>query len=371
MRILVISPGFWKDSSIRPTGALLQTYYVAKFLSENGWHVDFLTLTRDSAKHGRVEEHGNLHVHYLKEHRISLVNLLPVLRYGLSMDFCYVYQRGRSWMTFSGALLSRIKGANFIWASSAQEGLEKWKYTLRVLKTPLPLWRKAFKIIPALIEDLLLQLGIRMANVILVQNEFQKEMAYKIWKRQAIIIQNMQMPVSIYPDKSDKPVAIWVGTLTQWKRPDIFVEIARQIKEIQFIMVGGGDKSTLNELELPENLKYLGPLPHEEVLKLMEKAWFIVNTSEKNKEGIPNVVIEAAMRGTVPISLNEDYGFLPEELVVKDVKDVVQIIRKYTGNKASFEEMSRRLFEMTGSMFSYNEVGNKLLKVLDGSPCSK
>ncbi len=367
-RLLVLSSGFWKDDSMNPSGAILQTYYAARFAAENGWKVDYVAFSRDPHKWNRVMEEDGITVHYLRPRRVDLSSFPELMDYASRLDFDAVYQRGRSWLTFAAGRLARRKGARFVWASSAQEGLDRFK---RISK----LWGKSSrKSLPkrllltplALVEDFLIQKGIGMADIIVVQNEEQKEKA-RIWGKPVVVIPNMQPEVEEYPRK-EKPVkVVWIGALIPWKRPQVFLEIARRLGEgFEYYMAGDGDRSLISGYGEIPGFRYLGRISNDEVNRLLKEAWFIVSTSEPNREGIPNVIIQGAMRGVVPISMNEDYGFLPPSLVVGNVEEVVGIIRHLSANEDEYLKLSRRLFEEANRKFGYRTNGEKLMKVLSG-----
>lgn len=365
-RLLVLSSGFWKDNSINPSGAILQTYYAARFAAERGWEVDYVTFTRDGDRWLRVLEQDGMRVHYLKPRRPDIAALPGLLKYASRIPFQVVYQRGRSWLTFAAGLLARRKRARFVWASSAQEGLERSKMIRKLWKSRRSPLRKFILSPLFLIEDALMRRGISMADVIVVQNEYQASRARELWgRRPVVIIPNMQPGVEGYPAKRRPVKVVWVGTLTPWKRPEVFLEIARRLGEgFQYYMAGGGDASLISGHERIPGFRYLGRISSDEVNELLEGAWFIVNTSVG--EGIPNAVIQGAMRGAVPISMNEDYGFLPPSLVVKSVEGVVELIRRLSSDVDEYRKLSMELFEKARRVFGYRVNGEKLMKVFSG-----
>ncbi len=365
-RLLVLSPGFWKDDSINPSGAILQTYYAARFAAESGWEVDYVTFTRNRDLWLRVMEQDGMRVHYLKPRRMDIAALPHLLGYASRLPFDVVYQRGRSWLTFAAGFLARRKGARFVWASSAQEGLERFKRISKLWKSGRSPLRKVLLTPIALLEDFLIRRGISMADVIVVQNEYQAIRARELWRgKSVVVIPNMQPEVEEYPEKRKPVKVVWVGTLTPWKRPEIFLEIARRLGEgFEYCMVGGGDTSLISGHEGIPGFRYLGRVSNDEVNQLLSRAWFIVNTSVG--EGIPNAIIQGAMRGAVPVSMNEDYGFLPPSLVVRSVEKVVALIRQLSSDVDEYRRLSVELFERARMMFGYRVNGERLMKVFSG-----
>ncbi len=367
-RLLILSSGFWKDESINPSGALLQTYYAARIASESGWRVDYITFSRDEKRWGHIVDEEGITVHYLRSRRVDIVNYPVLMSYASRLEYDVVYQRGRSWLTYAAGRLARRRGARFVWASSAQEGLERFKRIYKLWRKDKSFIRKALLTPLALVEDFMIQGGISMADVILVQNTLQKERACQLWKKKSVaVIPNMQPEVDVYPRKEFPVKIAWAGSLVKWKRPWVFVRLAEMLgKSFEFFMMGDGNRVYLKTDENLANFHYLGRVSNEKVNEVMERAWFVVNTSENRREGIPNAVMQGAMRGAVPISMNEDYGFLPPSLVVRSLEEAASLIRSLSRNMEEYTRLSREMFERANRMFGYRTNGRKLLKILSG-----
>jgi glycosyltransferase involved in cell wall biosynthesis len=99
---------------------------------------------------------------------------------------------------------------------------------------------------------------------------------------------------------------LWVGRDRPYKRPWLYVNLARMLPRHQFVMVGNirgiGDA--------PPNLHLLGEKKPSEISEIYSGAKVLVNTSEV--EGFPNVLIEAGMH-LVPY-----VGFLDPDGVVSE-----------------------------------------------------
>ena len=92
-----------------------------------------------------------------------------------------------------------------------------------------------------------------------------------------------------------------------WKQPDLFLELARRIKDTPFVMVAPPsqvDPDNLprlkKEAEVLSNLCLLPGVPLEETTTLFEEAMVFVNTSQF--EGFPNTFLQAAASGTPIVS---------------------------------------------------------------------
>mgnify|MGYP000539447240 CR=1 FL=1 len=160
-------------------------------------------------------------------------------------------------------------------------------------------------------------LDIRLADVIIVQTEFQKSMLMKNFNRCGVLIRNF-FPLSKRekPKKSDPPTILWVGAMAYVKRPWLFLKLAKKIPEAKFQMIGGVGDEGLYKLikeaskKIP-NLNFLGYIPFYEIDRYFKEASILVNTSEF--EGYPNAFIQAWMHYTPIVSLNVD----PDEVICR------------------------------------------------------
>lgn len=178
-----------------------------------------------------------------------------------------------------------------------------------------------------------------------------------------------------------KPYVLFCGVLTQRKRPDIFLKLAKKMPEVDFVMVGGlyrQEEATryLNEASGLENVKYLGRQPRSTVRDLMAEASALIFPSEI--EGLPLTVLEALSMG-LPV-LAQPRSSLPEVVIpgrtgwlidgesLDEWKDrVEQVLRWDSEKRKEFTEQARR-FVMEN--FSWDVVAFRYrslyLKVLEG-----
>lgn len=108
-----------------------------------------------------------------------------------------------------------------------------------------------------------------------------------------------------------KEYALWVGRAAYYKRPNLFLELARKHPDYRFVMIcnkSDYDKGFTNQIKnsqnIPENLDFHEYVPYPEMKSFYNKACMLVNTSDY--EGFSNTFIEAAVCHTPIISLNSD-----------------------------------------------------------------
>ncbi len=120
----------------------------------------------------------------------------------------------------------------------------------------------------------------------------------------------------VYPDACEEPDAprrtvLWVGRSLAWKRPELFLELARGFPQAEFVMVcprEGGDARVHEEMQRRSaahpNVVFTGRVSFARIDEYFREALVYVNTSVA--EGFPNTFVQAARSGTPIVSLNVD-----------------------------------------------------------------
>ena len=156
--------------------------------------------------------------------------------------------------------------------------------------------------------------GLKQAGHIIVQTDRQARVLKERYGRTAAaVIRNFQPLPEALPTKPADPLKIfWVANLKDWKRPELFVELAESFSgrdDLEFIMAGRHPgqrhlEPLMHKIPTVRNLQYLGELPIERVNELMSEAVVHVNTS--SFEGFPNTFLQAWGRGAIVATLAVD-----------------------------------------------------------------
>jgi len=126
------------------------------------------------------------------------------------------------------------------------------------------------------------------------------------------------------------------------KRPELFLELARDLPHLHFRIVGGpgpGKEASVferikAESEALPNIEFVGFVPFEEVESHFNEASLFVNTSDY--EGFPNTFLQSWARGIPTVSFF-DCGAREEGrplgYVCKDMSEMKQAISRLAGDK--------------------------------------
>lgn len=107
------------------------------------------------------------------------------------------------------------------------------------------------------------------------------------------------------------------GNVSKYKRPDLFVELARKMPDRIFVMMGGITRYDLMErfnMSIPKNVLCLGNLPYSDVIDAFSACKVLVLPSKNDT--FPTAVMEA-MACKKPVVAANNAG--PKEIVTDDV----------------------------------------------------
>ncbi|MFC1782088.1 glycosyltransferase family 4 protein [Planctomycetota bacterium] len=154
------------------------------------------------------------------------------------------------------------------------------------------------------------------AQEVLAQNETDAELLAETLGVSARVIPNGHRLPSMVQKKRD--IILWVGRTTDFKRPELFMELARQHPTENFCMIcqqATEDKEyrqTVEKAQGVENLEFIRYVPFHQVEEYFQRARLLVNTSDA--EGFPNTFIQACKCEAPILSLNVNPdGFLDKQ----------------------------------------------------------
>ena len=120
----------------------------------------------------------------------------------------------------------------------------------------------------------------------------------------------LQLDSTVTP-KTDKPSVVFLGRLDPIKRPWVFVEVARTMPDVDFILMGQAHHKPPGAWapeHLPTNVQWAGHIENDQKWRAVSSAWALVNTSIH--EALPVSFIEAFAAGTPVISCQDPGGLV-------------------------------------------------------------
>jgi glycosyltransferase involved in cell wall biosynthesis len=170
-----------------------------------------------------------------------------------------------------------------------------------------------------------------------------------------------------------RPYCVWVANLKELKRPEAYVELAKQLDKIgiDFLMVGRSEKkydSLLSKENIPGSFHYLGEKPVDEVNGILKSSLFHVHTC--HPEGFGNIFIQAWLCGKPSVSLGFDPGgFIKSENVGIDAKNdfnvFVNSVKLMAENENLRKELGNNALKFANNTFSPEALGRNVESFLN------
>jgi glycosyltransferase involved in cell wall biosynthesis len=187
------------------------------------------------------------------------------------------------------AMFCRYFGKRFVFRSASDADCDKSRLLVRYARDR---WLYAF--------------GLRRADAVLVQSASQADMLLRSYGL-ASRVAGMLVEPAQSPSTHDLDV-LWVGNIRRLKRPDRIVDIAAQLPQFNFHMVGGalpGEERFYEQVRdaaaARTNLTFHGRLSYQATNELYGRAKLLLSTSDV--EGFPNSYLQAWIRGVPVVTL--------------------------------------------------------------------
>ena len=363
MRITFVSPGAYAILC-RPElrfagGAELQQIQLARWMRDEGHEVSFVV-----ADYGQeqVEEHEGFRFYKsfalgVGNRKLRFVPDMRKLRSAIRQSRPeIVNQRSTSFYTGQCCFFSHEYGAAF----SFSLGIDYNCY--RNLKGRAP-WA---------IQELY-RWGVEHSDLILAQYRTQAELMRTNFRCDPKIVPNiLEVPEEVTSTEVGKYV-LWVGSLAKRKRPEVFLELARGLPDLKFVLVGGpGEDRGYDSLMREEarnipNLEWRGYIPPWEMEPVFQNARLLVGTSIL--EGFPNVYLQAWAHGVPVISVVVD----PDEtivnmglgVVVGRVEKLQETVLSWWNDTYHCSEAGKRAQEYVKENHAIDQVAPRTVKLFE------
>jgi glycosyltransferase involved in cell wall biosynthesis len=148
--------------------------------------------------------------------------------------------------------------------------------------------------------------SLRHADTVLAQNETDAKNISAITSVPVQVIRNAHRLLPLQQQPQDK--ILWVGRSATVKRPELFLELAKQMPQMQFTMICQRADNQRQYVKLVtkakqiKNLEFIPRVSFHKIHEYFQRAKVFVNTSDY--EGFPNTFIQACKSATAILSLN-------------------------------------------------------------------
>ncbi|MFW9898238.1 MAG: glycosyltransferase family 4 protein [Candidatus Thorarchaeota archaeon] len=159
-------------------------------------------------------------------------------------------------------------------------------------------------------------LGFKNVNYIVVQNEEDRATLKRTFNFPSMVIRN-SYPINKVDIKKRDSI-LWVARCKRWKRPEVFINLAKEFPNEKFIMVMpiADDKKYFEnikrEASIVGNLQFIPGVPFSEIEDYYKNAIVFINTSLS--EGFPNSFNQSMNSSTPILSLNIN----PDNFIIKN-----------------------------------------------------
>lgn len=216
------------------------------------------------------------------------------------------------------------------------------------------------------VTAVMMNLTYSLVDTLCVQTQEQAELFQGKSSHGVRIVRNVaRPPQNVLRGEDVKSFTLWVGRCESWKRPELFLELARRNPEEKFVMICPEGrvpdffKRLKAEAESLPNLNFSGGVNPELLMTYFRQAKMYVLTSEA--EGFANTMMEAMACSCPVLSLGMDPdGIIDQQklgLVASDMEDFFPHFVALAGDP----ELCRQLGENGKAYLLKNHVGGAVI----------
>jgi glycosyltransferase involved in cell wall biosynthesis len=252
----------------------------------------------------------------------------------IAADAEIYYQSPAGANTGITAWFCRMTGRKFLFRVASDSDVEKEHGRIRFAR-----------------DRMLYDFGLKRADAIAVQTDFQAQQLRQNHGLDSTVINMLVEP----PARRATPLAkdidvLWVSNLRPLKRPELALELARQLPDIRFTLAGGPmphgrtyfDDVAAAAARLP-NVTMLGPVAYADTGALFDRAKLLLNTS--SVEGFPNTFLQAWIRGVPVVSFFDPDGLVQRlqlGRIATSMDDMREALRSFIDVQTYRENLGRR-----------------------------
>lgn len=218
----------------------------------------------------------------------------------------------------------------------------------------------------------LYEYGLRHADGILVQSEQQRHSMFDNYGLKSVVggmlVDTPRQEVSRHAD------VLWVNNLRQFKRPDLFLALAKRLPQLKFHMVGGPQPgfselfdAVRSEASRIPNLTFHGSVSYHKMDEKYAGAHVFVNTSDS--EGFPNSYLQAWIRGTPVIAFFDPDAVIQREglgRAVSSLDEMANVVLELVEDQRRWSEVSKRCTAYMAAVHAESRIIRPYLDMFEG-----
>ena len=197
----------------------------------------------------------------------------------------------------------------------------------------------------------LYEYGLRKADIVLCQHAAQQRALMENFAVSSVVTDPLVDPPArqLDPDQRDLEI-LWVSNLSDFKRPDLALQLARQMPAHHIHMIGGlmpGFSDLYQRIESAAmnvpNLTLYGRVPYHEIGDFYDRAKVFVNTSDV--EGFPNSFLQSWCRGVPVVSFFDPNGLIKREglgVSPNSIDDMASAVHRLIADETEWRKTSQR-----------------------------
>ena len=359
--ICFVSPGaytlFKQGGCSHVVGPDVHHYILGKELKKLGFEVTFIVASDEENIDGCIDG-----ITLVKSYSLSDVSLFEKMLFlwksmrSVDADI-YYHQGGQGGIV---ALFSVLHSKRFFYYVASDALANR-----HIISEKIPEFSHSFFSVSSLSN----LLSIKLSSVVFTQTLFQKK---EIEKKYGIGCIVLPMPYHLERKTSFKKkqnFVLWVGSISPVKQPEIFLNLAKFLPDLRFVMIGGHYQNKelfdtiCKDAERIPNLEFLGPVPFDDIDDYFSRASLLVNTSLF--EGFPNAFIQAFFSKTPVVSLHSNPDSILTKYSIglhsKSFDQLQEDVRRLMSDKKSRRNMGDDGYEYAKNVHEVSTVVKKII----------
>lgn len=224
-------------------------------------------------------------------------------------------------------------------------------------------------------DKLLYRYGLQRADLVLAQTPHQQQTLLQNYGLSSRVVASLTDSVRSARSFHDRDIgALWVGNIRSLKRPELLLQLARNLPDIAFHMIGGpmpGAEDLFAAVraaaQTVPNVQFHGPVPYHAIAEFFGRARVLVGTSAI--EGFPNTYLQAWAHGTPVVAFLDPQQLLSRNALgcaVTDVQQMTAAIATLNRDQTQWEAASLRSRQYMDEQFSQQQMVEPYLQALSG-----